>query len=150
FVLRTTKPFDWAGSVKKWFPRAEKTRHAGRDYVRMPWKLPFGDPRQQAAIFVPDDRTLVFGDEHQVRKLLARLKAGGRGPTPPPGWKEFERDLIALAFDARTVPCVSGDWPTDPPEAKHARTLVEGVRVLAAGVTVGERTEVRVRALARD
>jgi hypothetical protein len=160
FVLRTTKPFDWAGSVRKWLPGAEKATHAGRDYFRTEWKqetlkrvlppnhVPAG--KTYSAVFVADARTIVFGDESQVHQVLDRLKAGKPGPTPPPGWKEFERDLIAVAYDTRTVPCVRGRWPEGSPEAKHARTLAEGIGVLAAGVTVGDRTEVRLTALARD
>jgi hypothetical protein len=102
------------------------------------------------AVFLPDERTLVIGDEGQIRALLKRLKAGKRAPTPP-GWKEFERDLIAVAFDTRTTPCVKGDWPADATEdASNTRTLVEGVKVLAAGITIEDRTDVRFTALARD
>jgi hypothetical protein len=153
-MLRTTKPFDWAGALNKWFPKAEKRRRAGRDYLRMPFSadvamrfLPLG--KGQVGIFVPDDRTVVFGNEGQIRELLGRLKAGKPVPTPP-GWKEFDRDLIALAFDTRTIRCVNGEWPKDSPEAQHARTLVEGIGVLAAGVTLADRTEVRLTALAKD
>jgi hypothetical protein len=160
FVLRTTRPFDWAGSVRKWLPGAEKATHAGRDYFRTEWKRetlkrvlpPDRVPAEKtySAVFVADARTIVFGDESQVHQVLDRLKAGKPGPTPPPGWEEFERDLIAVAYDCRTFPCVRGRWPEDSPEAKHARILVESIGVLAAGVTVGDRTEVRLTALARD
>jgi hypothetical protein len=150
-ILRTTKPFDWNGSVQKWFLKAEKAKWADRDYLRMPWKfLPPGKEPANAGVFVPDDRTVVFGDECQIRDLLDRLKAGKPAPTPPPGWQYFERDLIALAFDTRTVPCAKGEWPADSAEVKQARTLVEGVEVLAAGVTIADRTELRLTALAKN
>src|SRR5262249_18078109 len=65
-LLKTTKPFDWGGSVRKWFPKAEKMSHAGRDYLRTPWKsdlLKKMFPQRAdagevyMAVFVPDERT---------------------------------------------------------------------------------------------
>jgi hypothetical protein len=145
--LRTTKAFDWASRVKKWFPKAAQARHAGRDYFRTPNRL---SAKDQLAVFIPDDRTAVFGDEGQVRELIERLQGGRPALTPPPGWDEVSRDLLALAFDQRQARCVRGKWPEGPREVKGVRTLVESVEVLAVGVTLGERSAARVIATARD
>src|SRR5262245_43071273 len=83
--VRTTKPFDWEGSVRKWCPRATKAEHAGRAYFRTPWKtnspLIPADVAKKAegrclGIFIPDNRTLVLGDEEQIQELIDRLKQG--------------------------------------------------------------------------
>jgi hypothetical protein len=147
--LRTVKPFDWAGSVRKWFPKAEKAGHAGRDYFRMPCKMPAARG-EHMGIFLPDGQTLVFGSEAQIRELLDRLQQGKPAPVPPPGWEEVSRDLIAVVIDQRTVPCIQGKWPESPQEVKDTRTLVESVGSLAVGLTVGDQSVVKVVATARD
>ena len=45
---------------------------------------------------------------------------------------------------------MKGQWPEGSRELRHVRTLVEGVGVLAVGLTVADRTEVLFTALARD
>jgi hypothetical protein len=159
FVVRTVQPFDWAGLMQKWFPRAEKKRHEGRDYVRTALKpdvvaklpkerLPEGD--LYVAVFVPDNRTVVFGFEGEIKTLLHRLQTGEPGPAPPPGWEEFERDLIAVVRDTREAPLVYGEWPTDPPDMTNSRTVIECTEVFAAGLRIGDGTGLRVTALAKD
>jgi len=93
--LRTTRPYDWSAAAKKWLPTAETRKHAGRDYLRTPFKLsgPLAPPdwmkRLQGhylAIFVPDDRTIVCGAEEDIKTMLDGLRAhSSPSPLPPAG-----------------------------------------------------------------
>jgi hypothetical protein len=149
-VLRTTKPFDWAGVVSKWFPRAEKISWAGREYLANPFKIVLPNKQPcKVGVFVANTTTLVLGDEAQVRDLLTRLQGGKPALTAPPGWKEHERELIALAL-VQPSSCVRGQWPAGPHEINHLRTIVEGASGFAAGLRIGERTEVRLTYLGKD
>jgi hypothetical protein len=145
--LRTVKPFDWAAAARKWFPRAEKTEHAGRTYLRTPWTFssPLIPPDlakrlkgQHLGVFVPDCRTLVLGAEAEIQALLDRLKEGKPALEPPPGWNEVRRDLIAGVLDQRETPCLQGKWPEEPAEGKPIGVLFETLTVSAFGVTVQE------------
>lgn len=147
-VLRTKKPFDWIGTITKWCPHAEKVRRAGREYWKMP--IPLLPGSGSFAFFSPDERTVVMADEAQMRKLLARLKSGKHGPTPPPGWKKVDTSLIAVAFGTRKTPCVKGEWPEEPAEIIPARKLIEGAGVITAGFTIGERTTMKIIVTSKD
>jgi hypothetical protein len=149
-VLRTTKPFDWAGVVSKWFPRGEMVKWAGREYLANQFKIVL--PNRQSArigVFVANATTLVLGDENQVRDLLTRLQSGKPALTAPPGWKEHEHELIALAL-VQPSSCVRGQWPAGPHEVNHLRTIIEGSRGFAASLRLGERTEVRLTFPGKD
>lgn len=143
--LRTTKPFDWTGAVRKWFPQAIPTDHAGRTYLRIPWKAGVALPAEfkkrtegsYLAVFIADGRTLAIGNDTQIELLIDRLKAGKKPPEPP-GWQEVNRDLVALALDQRQLRCARGKWPDEPPEFKHVHVLADAVKVAAVGVALKE------------
>jgi hypothetical protein len=152
-LMRTVEPYDWDGLLRKWFPKAARTRHAGRTYLRLRFHpaipLPPGsEDRLTMAAFTPDDRTLVLGTEDEVKGLLERLAAGKPAPQAPPGWDEVDRDFAALALDNRAAPLVSGRFPDDYVAAKETRALADSVRTLAVGLTVGEQTRMRLVATA--
>jgi hypothetical protein len=148
--LRTVRPFDWAGRLAKWFPAAKHEHHAGRDYLTMPCKLLFGKEPMQLAFFVADGRTLICSTEPDLRDLLDRLDKGKPGPTPPPGWAAVNRDMFAMVIDARTNPWFKGTWPTDTPELRQAGTLVKGLTVVAAGVSMSAQPKIHLVATARS
>jgi hypothetical protein len=147
-VVRTTKPFDWTNCVKKWFPKAEAAKHAGRAYFRVP--VGAGDMKSHLAFFVPDDRTLVFEiSEDELKALLARLEKKLESPAPP-GWDEVNRDLLALCHDT-----AAEGWLRAPAAPKRAvdRALVTIAlqsTSLALGFTPGDETRLRVIAHTKD
>ncbi|MCI0703674.1 MAG: hypothetical protein L0241_21560 [Planctomycetia bacterium] len=147
-LVRTAKPFDWAACVKKWFPKVESVKHAGREYLRVPIEV--GGKTSYVALFVADDRTFAFDStEDEIRGLLTRLDKKVK-PTVPVGWDEVSRDLIAFCHDTTTE-----GWLTAPEKPKREidQALVTVARKstgLAFGFSAGEKTSVRVIATARD
>jgi hypothetical protein len=147
-VVRTAKPFDWSNCVKKWFPKAEAAKHAGRAYFRVP--VGTGDAQSHLAFFVPDDRTLVFEtSEDELKGLLARLEKKLESPAPP-GWDEVNRDLFAICHDT-----AAEGWLKTPDEPKRPidRALVTVARKstgLALGFTPGDATRLHVVARSKD
>jgi len=147
-VVRTAKPFDWTNCVKKWFPKAEAAKHAGRAYFRVP--VGAGDAQSHLAFFVPDDRTLVFEtSDDELKALLARLEKKLESPAPP-GWDEVNRDLLAICHDT-----AAEGWLRAPAAPKRAvdRALVTVARestALALGFTAGDETRLRVVAHTKD
>jgi hypothetical protein len=159
-LLKTTRPFDWAGMFRQGFPTAP-ARHAGRPYLQVTFQFPFlpvflpppfliGYPDCRMAVYAPDDRTAVFGSEEQIQALLTRLTAGDPPPTPPPGWADVDRDAVALALDNRREPLVAGRFPADHPAGPDVGKLADALDALAVGLTIGDRTRVRLVATARD
>jgi hypothetical protein len=147
-LIRTARSYDWAGSVKKWFPKAETVEHANREYLRVPIGL--GKDTSHLALFVADDRTLAFDtDEDEIRGLLGRLDER-LAPAAPPGWDEVCRDLVALAHDT-----TAAGWLTAPDEPKRETdqalvTVARKTTGVAVGFSAGECTSLRVVAAARD
>jgi hypothetical protein len=147
-LVRTIKPFDWTGHIKKWFPKVEVVRHAGRDYLRIPIAL--GEKPSYIALLAADDRTLAFdSDEDEIKNLLSRLKKKSP-PVRPAGWDEVARELIAISHDM-----TAEGWFTAPPKPQRGinRAVVEAVHNLkevAIGISVGDASTIRVIATAGD
>ena len=147
-LLRTIRPFDWERMLRKSLPQAVAARRAGRSYLRVPHifqlPLPFiGRVGEPAAVYIADDRTLVIGSESDIHALLDRLAAGVVIAEPLSGWGEVDRDLIAVAFDNREVPLVSGRFPADYLASKEVEALAGSLRTLAVGLSTSDRTRVR-------
>ena len=152
-LLRTIRPFDWERMLRKSLPQAVAARRAGRSYLRVPHifqlPLPFiGRVGEPAAVYIADDRTLVIGSESDIHGLLDRLAAGVVIAEPLSGWSEVDRDLIAVAFDNREVPLVSGRFPADYLASKEVEALAGSLRTLAVGLSTSDRTRVRFVAVA--
>jgi hypothetical protein len=147
-LVRTAKPFDWSGAVKKWFPKAEIVKHAGREYVRVPNGV--GEKKSYLALFVADARTLAFDlEESEMRDLLARLAKKVEAP-PPAGWDGVSREMVAVWQDA-----TAEGWLTSPKEPKRATSraltaAARGMTSVAVGFSAGKDTTLRIIATARD
>jgi hypothetical protein len=153
-LLRTIRPFDWEGMLRKSLPQVVVARRAGRSYLRVPHifqlPLPFiGRMGEPAAVYIADDRTLVIGTESDIHRLLDRQAAGVVIAEPLSGWGEVDRDLIALAFDNREVPLVSGRFPAGYLAAKEVEALAGSLQTLAVGLSTSDRTHVRFTAVAK-
>lgn len=147
-LVRTAKPFDWAKCVKKWFPKAEAVKHAGREYLRVP--ITFGKDTSYLGLFVADTHTLAFDtNEGEIKGLLTRLDKK-LTPATPAGWDEVKCDTVALCQDT-----AADGWLAAPEKPKREidQTLVTAARKstgLAVGFTAGARTTLRVIAATRN
>lgn len=149
-AVRTVHSFDWDGLIHKWFPKADRKSHAGRSYWRAKVEvgasfLTPGSPTNPViGFFIPDDRTLICGDADDIQAVLVRLAAGGPSPTAPPGWDQVDRAFAALVLDLREEKPLSGRFPPTYPWGKDVMKLMGACKTVALGVTVEERTTLRV------
>ena len=147
-LVRTAKPFDWTGRVKKWFPKAELVKHAGREYFRVP--ITFGKDTSYLGLFAADSRTLAFDTtEDEIKGLLSRLEKK-LVPATPAGWDEVKHDMVALCHDA-----TADGWLTAPEKPKREidqalATAARKTTGLALGFTAGDRTTLRIVAATRN
>ncbi len=98
WTIRMIAPFDWLAYLRQWrFDLTEIREGNGRYYrivgIMTDWFGPDG------CVYLPDDRTVVFGNEKDLRKLA-------RGEAPPlpdylrsADWEHACRGLLAIAFD---------------------------------------------------
>jgi hypothetical protein len=149
--VRTVRPFNWSGRLAKWFPKAERITHEGKQLLTVPCKLSFGTEKPlRLAFLVADERTLVCGTEDDVGMLIDHLKEGKTGVTPPPGWNEVSHNLAAMAFDTRKRCWYAGDWPADCPEMSDGGRLARDLAVVCLGLSVGKHASVRLVARTKD
>jgi len=155
-LIRTVRPFDWDRVLRRTYPQVTAAKHAGRTYLRMPFRLPFplsfiGSIGEPMAAYTPDEYTLVLCSESDLLPLLDRLTAGKPAPEPPPGWSEVDRDLVAFALDNRDLPLISGRFPPDYRLGRELESLASSAATLAVGLSASDsRTRLRFVATAKD
>lgn len=154
-VVRTREPFDWAEAVAGWYPDAKAVKHKGTPLTLIP--LPpalaeFFPPTGADAMFtvyVPDDRTIVLGPEASIRKLVDRVKAGGKAPRPA-GWDEVERADLAVAVEVPDKAMIDRMPPQDVAEAKVALRVAKLTHTAVVGAWARDTTTVRMAFTARN
>jgi hypothetical protein len=147
-VVRTAKPFDWTNCVKKWFPKAEAVKHAGRAYFRVPFGV--GEAQGHLAFFVPDDRTLVFEtSDDELKALLARLEKKLESAVPP-GWQEVNRDLLAVCHDTAAEGWLRAPAVPKRPIDRALVTIARESSSLALGFSAGDETRLHFVAQTKD
>jgi hypothetical protein len=151
-MLRTVKPFDWSGRVAKWFPKAERVRHSGREYVRAKFNLAALGSKGEisVAFFVPDQRTLVVDNDDSIRKLLEELQAGRTFNLEKAGLDKIGKCHVAGSFDNRDRSWLQGKPKADTPEAKAEVLLIESLDRVVLEMTIGERSAIKLTATARS
>lgn len=153
-VIRTVRPFDWDNLAIKWFPKAVRKKHADCSYLQIQIRIPDAMDEMSKGttfgVYIPDDRTLVCGDEEEIIALLDRVAARKPAPVTPPGWSEVDRDFAALVLDVREEQPVTGRFPADYPWGKDLYKLVNSSQTLALGLSVGDRTELRLVGASKD
>lgn len=154
-VIRAREEFDWASTVKAWYPDARKGRHRGERIflVSIPPALanlfPPGADDTMFAAYVPDGRTLVVGPEASVRKLIDRVKGGEDAPVPA-GWQDVERAALAVAIEVPDKKVIDKLPGRDVPEAKTAYKIARLSESAVFGVWMGRTTAVRVTLTTAD
>ncbi|OWK37494.1 hypothetical protein [Fimbriiglobus ruber] len=149
-VIRTIRPFDWNGRLRKWFPKADWVRHAGRSYARVQLQT---TPKESVpfVLFAADDRTLVCSPEPEVRALLDRLAARKPAPAPSSGWAEIDREFLAIFFDNRETPLFAGQpLSVSKPGIEELKALADSAQTAALSLSVCDRSGIRVTVIAKD
>jgi beta-lactamase regulating signal transducer with metallopeptidase domain len=107
-LIRMTTAYDWKKLLDALAPGSEEIKHAGKTYYKLPKSN--GMIRELAGVtepayYIPDERTIVFHDEADLRRLLGR-QSGDRAERPwADAWKRVERNMAAVVLDNR-----NGRW----------------------------------------
>ena len=96
-VVRTLAPFDWSAFLRQWRFECVEVRMGSRVYYKITGKFKAMLGPTPCA-FLPDDRTIVFAEEAEIRKMV-----GGAKPESPAflrgkDWERASRGLIAVAI----------------------------------------------------
>jgi hypothetical protein len=106
-LLRTTRDFDWKKLLAALFPKTEevRTEHGSYFRVRGPVLGLLGGFRSKEGpvlcYHIADARTVVVGNEADMRRRLSGERAAPPQHAWAAEWKAVEHDLIALAYDGR-------------------------------------------------
>lgn len=127
------RAFDWKAKLAKLAPALEEVSCAGKTY----WKtakpiFPFVGNR--LSFFTPDDRTIVFDTEGNLRRLIER------GPDARPDylwlekWTQVDRGLLAVAINPRHPVIAEMAQPEDTDEQKEIHQLIGNISCSVMGV----------------
>jgi hypothetical protein len=139
--IRTTEKFDWAGIVKKTFPKAVTETHAGREYLSCGIK--FGTFEVVIGFYVPDERTLVFDvDVEKLEAALATWEERKR-PAMPAGWDDVKGCSVAFV-----MPMGDRKWMTTAGKLNEngllLKKLAKSLKSACVGMTFGDTTTTAV------
>jgi beta-lactamase regulating signal transducer with metallopeptidase domain len=96
-AFRTVAPFDWLAFLRQWRLEFTKVREGKAVYYRVKGQLS-GILGPDPCVYLPDDRTIVWDGEKEIRKLAVE------GPLSPtfardPDWQRACRGLAALVIN---------------------------------------------------
>ncbi len=125
WTIRMVAPFDWLAYLRQWRFDLTEIREGNGRYYRI-----VGMMAEQfwpgGGIYLPDDRTVVFGDEKELRSLA-------RGEVPPlptylrsADWERACRGLLAIAFDNHDG-SLAKDYDLGRPDDAAVLRMLKGV-----------------------
>ena len=143
-TVRTVKPFDWLAFLRQWRFEFTEAREGTRVYYKVPGQMGFIiDPHP--AVYLPDDRTIVFDTEAMIQQLLRREKRVIPAFLTGPEWERASRGLLAVAINNQDGAFVKKIDLNRPGDAV-VLSLFKGVESLVFGVE--DRDDFALRATA--
>ena len=124
-TFRTVRPFDWLAFLRQWKAELVEVRQGRGVFYKVTGMAEmFGD----TCIYLPDDRTIAFDDETNIRKRI-------RGYVPPrpawlraADWDKARRGLLAIAVDNSGGQLLKDyDLGNADPEDAIALSLLKGI-----------------------
>jgi hypothetical protein len=131
-LIRAVKPFDWKGFLRKSCPEVVEVSHAGRVYFKAPRET-FAFLGQGGCYFLPDDRTIVFDTEDNLRRVIEGKKDARPAHAWVENWQDVERGLLAIAVDNRGQRCARLS-ETPEPVPPLVAPLRENIQSLVLGI----------------
>ena len=100
-MFRATKDFDWVKELKELLPGVKEARHGDHVIYQLPADGRLAEMNGGImCCYVPDGRTIVFGTEEYLTRLIERKP--GDAPAWAADFKRFERGLAAaIVLDNR-------------------------------------------------
>jgi beta-lactamase regulating signal transducer with metallopeptidase domain len=95
FMIRSVSPFDWVKLIRSSWPNAVEQQAGNRVY----YSVKDRKLDTNGIFHAPDNRTLVFGQERCLLRLLRRNAPVAPVFTRGDDWKKVEHDLFAVVMD---------------------------------------------------
>ena len=93
-TIRTVEPFDWLKLVRSLWPDAVQIQEGDKAYYKV--KFPVLGPNP--CFYIPDNRTVVCGEEALIRSLIRRQAPAAPEFARGSDWKTVEHCLLAVVL----------------------------------------------------
>jgi beta-lactamase regulating signal transducer with metallopeptidase domain len=100
-AIRMTEPFDWRKFLEQWKIGLEEANVNGRTYFKITGLINDIIGGGTAAVYVPDDRTIILDEEKRIREIAATDHHELPAYLRSPDWERACRGLFAIAIDNR-------------------------------------------------
>jgi beta-lactamase regulating signal transducer with metallopeptidase domain len=131
-AVRMVTPFDWSAFLRQWRFECVEARMESRVYYKITGKFSrLLGPTPCA--FRPDDRTIVFAEEAEIRKIVGAGKPGSPAFLPGKDWERACRGLIAVAIKNEDGTFLK-HYDLGQPEDAVVRSLFKGIDSWVFGV----------------
>ena len=138
-TIRLVEGHGWRPFLATRFPQLEWKQHGNARYVLMSAEkmahLPKALTLRPICLYMPDERTLVFPREAQLREWLAKGEPQLPAFVWHETWQQFEKDecLFAIGIDAQKVLKILAEIPSSPQLKPWGTLLGESYSVVFAG-----------------
>lgn len=147
-TVRTVEPFDWRGFFRQWNLELSEVRKSGGVYYKIK-NTRYAEILMGCAIYLPDDRTIVFESEETIQAMIAREK-----PTAPDylrgaDWERASRGVLAVAIDNRNDTFIKS-FGVGRPDDAEVLALFKGIDRWVFGVGGDDEIAILGEAVGRD
>jgi beta-lactamase regulating signal transducer with metallopeptidase domain len=147
-VVRTAEPFDWLAYLRQWKLEFEEARLGGRVYYKVGGKLREALGKSPC-VFLPDDRTIVFDEEPEIRKIVSSEQPELPAFLRSPAWKRASRGLLAYAIKNQDD-SFAKDYDLGRPDDAVVLSLFKGIDWWLLGVDDDDDIVLRAEAACRN
>jgi beta-lactamase regulating signal transducer with metallopeptidase domain len=147
-MVRAVKPFDWKSAIESLVPEIKEIQCGDQVYYEIPkFFIPFLTP--PVHFYVPDDRTVVFDNETNLRGLIQKKSSTLPACVWTEGWKQVEHSMCAQAMDwgdKRLSEALKEDQEPKDTEAAILRLFYQTPNQLVAGFDLQDDFRFRILA----
>jgi hypothetical protein len=138
-VIRTKKAFDWNSMVQTTFKQATKSKVDAGTFWTLSFKM--GNDDFKYNILIPDDRTICFGLEADMQKLLEQL-AQKKSPAKIEPW--LHGCSLAFVLNKPAMEAVKTPKKVKQKDIKALVAILKPTKSLTAGLLLGKETKLRI------
>jgi beta-lactamase regulating signal transducer with metallopeptidase domain len=131
-AVRMVMPFDWPAFLRQWRFECEEVRMGSRAYYKITGRFSELLGRTPCA-FLPDDRTIVFAEEAEIRTIVGAEKPESPAFLRGKDWERASRGLIAVAIKNQDGTFMK-HYDLGRPDDAVVRSLFNGIDSWVLGV----------------
>ena len=148
-AVRTIKPFDWLAFLRAWHFELTEVRAEDYTYFQIGGIIKHRLGGKSPCVYLPDDRTIVFKEEGEIREMLTRTKPVAPAYLAGPEWKQFSREILVVAIDNRDGKFAK-TYDLGRPDDAVVISLFKGVDRLILGVVDSDSFGIHAYAACRQ